>query len=115
MKRSLFGIIAWLILPALAGAAPDWTVSLQELDLSKLRPLDLALKTNWGGVNPRGDHLAANAEYLERNGKPWIMVSGEMHPARYPCEDWEEQILKMKAGGLNTISAYIFPSMHEEV
>jgi hypothetical protein len=42
------------------------------------------------------------------------MVSGEMHPARYPSEYWEEQILKMKAGGLNTISAYIFPSMHEE-
>jgi hypothetical protein len=84
------------------------------LDLSQLRPLDLALKTNWGGVNPAGDHLAVNAEYLERNGKPWIMVSGEMHPARYPSEYWEEQILKMKAGGLNTISAYIFPSMHEE-
>jgi alpha-L-rhamnosidase len=85
-----------------------------ELDLSKLRPLDLTLKTNWGGVNPAGDHLAVNAEYLERNGKPWIMVSGELHPARYPSEYWEEQILKMKAGGLNTISAYIFPSMHEE-
>jgi len=84
------------------------------LDLSQLRPLDLVVKTNWGGVNPAGDQLAANAEYLERNGKPWIMVSGEMHPARYPSEDWEEQILKMKAGGLNTISAYIFPSMHEE-
>jgi len=84
------------------------------LDLSKLRPLDLALKTNWGAVNPAGDYLAANAEYLERNGKPWIMVSGEMHPARYPSEYWEEQILKMKAGGLNTISAYIFPSMYEE-
>jgi hypothetical protein len=84
------------------------------LDLSQLRPLDLALKTNWGGINPAGDHLAVNAEYLERNGKPWIMVSGEMHPARYPGEYWEEQILKMKAGGLNTISAYIFPSMHEE-
>jgi len=84
------------------------------LDLSKLRVLDLAPKTNWGGVNPTGDHLAANAEYLERNGKPWIMVSGEMHPARYPSGQWEEQILKMKAGGLNTISAYIFWSMHEE-
>ncbi|MEO7718586.1 MAG: beta-galactosidase [Capsulimonas sp.] len=84
------------------------------LDLSKLRPLNLAPKKNWGGKNPAGDHLAANAEYLVRNGKPWIMVSGEMHPARYPSGQWEEQILKMKAGGLNTISAYIFPSMHEE-
>ena len=84
------------------------------LDLSKLRALDLTPKKNWGGINPAGDRLAANAEYLERNGKPWIMVSGEMHPARYPSGQWEEQILKMKAGGLNTISVYVFPSMHEE-
>ena len=84
------------------------------LDLSQLRALDLTAKTNWGGANPAGDRLAGNAEYLERNGQPWIMVSGEMHPARYPSEYWEEEILKMKAGGLNTISAYIFPSMHEE-
>jgi hypothetical protein len=96
------------------GSGPQPSPAPYELDLSKLRPLDLAPKTNWGGVNPAGDRLAANAEYLERNGKPWIMVSGEMHPARYPSEYWEEQILKMKAGGLNTISAYIFPSMHEE-
>jgi beta-galactosidase len=96
------------------GQGPQPTPSPYGLDLSKLRPLDLTLKTNWGGVNPKGDHLDVNAEYLERNRKPWIMVSGEMHPARYPCEYWEEQILKMKAGGLNTISAYIFPSMHEE-
>ena len=84
------------------------------LDLSQLRALDLVVKPDWGGVNPTGDQLSANAEYLERNGKPWIMVAGEMHPARYPSEYWEEQILKMKAGGLNTIPAYIFPSMHEE-
>ena len=98
----------------LEGHGPKPNPSPYLLDLSKLRPLDLVLKTNWGGVNPAGEHLAANAEYLERNGKPWIMVAGEMHPARYPSEYWEEQILKMKAGGLNTISIYIFPSMHEE-
>ena len=84
------------------------------LNLSKLRPLDLVLKTNWGGVNPTGDHLAVNAEYIEHNGKPWIMVSGEMHPVRYPSKYWEEQILKMKAGGLNTISAYVFWNTVEE-
>jgi len=96
------------------GTGPQPNPSPYALDLRKLRALDLTAKTNWGGVNPAGDHLAANAEYLERNGKPWIMVAGEMHPARYPSEQWEEQIMKMKAGGLNTISAYIFPSMHEE-
>jgi len=96
------------------GLGPRPSPSPYTLDLSQLRALDLTPKTNWGGVNPAGDQLAANAEYLERNGKPWIMVSGEMHPARYPSAQWEEQLLKMKAGGLNTVSAYVFPSMHEE-
>ena len=100
--------------PKIAGTGLQPKPSPYVLDLGKLRVLDLVPKTNWGGLNPAGDQLAANAEYLVRNGKPWIMVSGEMHPARYPSAQWEEQILKMKAGGLNTISAYIFPSMHEE-
>lgn len=85
-----------------------------ELDLGNLRKPDLAPKPNWDGVNPSGDRIAVNAQYIERNGKPWIMVAGEMHPTRYPASGWEEQILKMKAGGLNTISVYIFWNHHEE-
>ena len=84
------------------------------LDLSKLRSPDLTPKPAWGGVSPAGERLAVNAQYLERNGKPWIMVAGEMHPTRYPAIGWEEQILKMKAGGLNTIAVYIFWNNHEE-
>ena len=90
------------------------TDTANEIDLRKLRTLNLTPKATWSGTNPAGDHLAANAEYLMRNGKPWIMVAGEMHPTRYPREQWEEQILKMKAGGLNTIASYFFWMQHEE-
>jgi len=36
INRHLLAVMASLILPALADAAPDWTVGLQELDLSRM-------------------------------------------------------------------------------
>ena len=85
-----------------------------EIDLSNPRPLNLTPKEKWTGKNPAGDVFSANAEYLTRNGKPWVMVSGEIHPTRYPREQWEEAILKMKAGGINTVALYLFWGLHEE-
>ena len=87
---------------------------MNEIDLRQPRALDLTSKEKWTGVSPAGDVLSSNAEYLTRNGKPWIMVAGEMHPTRYPREQWEEAVLKMKAGGLNTVASYFFWSQHEE-
>ena len=39
---------------------------------------------------------------------------GEIHFSRLPHEYWEEAILKMKSGGINVISTYVFWSIHEE-
>jgi hypothetical protein len=50
-----------------------------------------------------------------RDGKPWIPVMGEFHYTRYPERYWEEEILKMKASGIDVISTYIFWIHHEEV
>ena len=50
-----------------------------------------------------------------RDGKPWIPVMGEFHFTRYPEPYWEEEILKMKASGVDVISTYIFWIHHEEV
>jgi len=50
-----------------------------------------------------------------RDGKPWIPVMGEFHYTRYPETFWEEEILKMKAGGVDVISTYIFWIHHEEI
>jgi len=84
------------------------------LDLTHLRVPDLLTKPGWGGVSSSGDRIMVNAQFISLNGKPWIMVAGEMHPVRYSSEQWEEQIMKMKAGGLNTVSVYVFWSSHEE-
>ena len=66
-----------------------------------------------GGKNPAGDEINANSYFIERNGKPFIPVVGELHYSRYPSERWEEAILKMKAGGINIVSSYVFWNIHE--
>ncbi|HEY0308377.1 MAG TPA: beta-galactosidase [Acidobacteriaceae bacterium] len=64
---------------------------------------------------PSGDVLAANSQYLTLNGKPWLPVMGEFHFSRYPEAEWEQEILKMKAAGVNVVSTYIIWIHHEQV
>lgn len=66
-------------------------------------------------TNPRGEVIGLNDRYLTLNGKPWLPVMGEFHYTRVPKEEWEEQILKMKAGGVQIVSTYVIWIHHEEV
>lgn len=68
-----------------------------------------------GGINPDGKRMTVNSYYMSVEGKPVIPVMGEFHYSRYPAEQWEEQILKIKAGGVNVIPTYVFWNIHEEV
>jgi Beta-galactosidase len=47
------------------------------------------------------------------DGKPFQIISGEMHPARIPAEYWRHRIQMAKAMGCNTIAAYVFWNYHE--
>ncbi|MGC4101933.1 glycoside hydrolase family 35 protein [Ferruginibacter sp.] len=47
------------------------------------------------------------------DGKPFRIISGEMHPARIPKEYWRHRIQMAKAMGCNTIAAYFFWNYHE--
>jgi beta-galactosidase len=40
---------------------------------------------------------------------------GEFHYSRYPANEWREELLKMKAGGISIVSTYVFWIHHEEV
>ena len=42
------------------------------------------------------------------DGKPFQIISGEMHPARIPREYWRNRIQMAKAMGCNTIAVYVF-------
>ena len=39
---------------------------------------------------------------------------GEFHFSRYEPEDWEEELLKMRAGGVDIAATYVFWIHHEE-
>jgi beta-galactosidase len=68
-----------------------------------------------GGRSPDGHTLSVNTRYLLRDGQPWFPVMGEFHYSRYPESQWEKEILKMKAGGIQIVSTYIFWIHHEEI
>jgi beta-galactosidase len=68
-----------------------------------------------GGRSLRGVVLSVNSRYLLRDGVPWFPVMGEFQYSRYPEAEWEDEILKMKAGGVQIVSTYIFWIHHEEI
>lgn len=47
------------------------------------------------------------------DGKPFQILSGEMHYARVPRAYWRDRFRKARAMGLNTISTYVFWNLHE--
>lgn len=49
------------------------------------------------------------------DGKPFQIISGEMHYARVPRAYWRDRLKKAKAMGLNTICTYMFWNAHEPV
>ncbi|MDV7187999.1 beta-galactosidase [Lutibacter sp. TH_r2] len=66
-------------------------------------------------VSPNGHKITVNSQYLTYNDKPWIPSYGEFHYQRYPAEQWEDALLKMKAQGFDGVSAYVLWILHEEI
>jgi beta-galactosidase len=53
-----------------------------------------------------GDHFVLD-------GRPFQIISGEMHYARVPREYWRERMRMARAMGLNAITTYVFWNIHE--
>ena len=107
--RSVFRILAGLTLVIAAAYAAV------VVDASKAAAPPEALPFAAGGRSPDGHVLAINSRFLLLDGKPWFPVMGEFQYTRYPAENWEPEILKMKAGGVSIISTYVFWIHHEEI
>ncbi len=85
-------------------------------DAAAPRPAPRPVPTQLGTSRaPNGSTITVNSQYLLRDGKPWIPVMGEFHYTRYPEAYWEEEILKMKASGVDVIATYVIWIHHEEV
>ncbi len=103
MKRALLPLLAATSL----AAAP--------LSVTLVTPAAPETGFNLGtAANPAGTTIAADSQCLLRDGKPWTPVMGEFHYSRYPVAEWREELLKMKAGGIDIVATYVFWIHHEE-
>ena len=85
------------------------------VDLTSYRPQPVfSLGADFQGNAPGGDSLSFNNYYMERNGAPFFPVSGEFHYSRMDERRWEDELIKMRMGGVNTVSTYLFWNHIEE-
>ena len=50
---------------------------------------------------------------FQLDGRPFQVVSGEIHYARVPRQYWRDRLKKARAMGLNTVTTYVFWNLHE--
>ncbi len=91
MPRFLLSLLAALIFVGTAAAQP----------LTSVRP----------DGNPH--NFEAREQQFWIDGKPTLLVAGEMHFGRTLPEDWELRLRQAKAMGLNTVSFYLFWNLCE--
>ena len=65
--------------------------------------------------SPSGHVLTVDSRSLRLDGEPWLPAMGEFHFSRYPANEWREELLKMKAAGIDIVSTYVFWIHHEEI
>jgi hypothetical protein len=74
----------------------------------------VAKMLSMSGKSANGDLYEVNSKFLIKNGKPILPVMGEFHFSRWHPNQWEEALLKMKAGGIQIVATYVFWIHHEE-
>ncbi len=85
------------------------------MDLRKIRKQKVEkLSDKFCGRDNRGNEMAFTSYYLTINGKPFFGIQGECHYSRVHEGQWEDTVMKMKMGGINTVSTYCFWNHHEE-
>jgi beta-galactosidase len=65
--------------------------------------------------DPEGapDRIEVTSRWIERAGRPWFPVTGEIHYSRLPRERWNEVLGHARAGGLDSVATYVFWRAHE--
>jgi beta-galactosidase len=60
-----------------------------------------------------GHSFAVQEDHFALDGKPFRIISGEMHYPRVPRAEWRQRFKMARAMGLNTITTYVFWNEHE--
>ena len=86
-----------------------------QIDLSRYREgTRFDLGKDFRGSSPAGEWISFNNYYMEKNGKPFFSVAGELHYSRMEASRWEDELIKMRMGGINVVSTYLFWNHIEE-
>jgi len=110
MQRTGFILSVFILLAFRAGAQKIYS-----LDASTVSTTVKSGYFKMGNAGPPDKQLLVNSRYLTIGGVPQIPVMGELQCSRMPKERWEDEILKMKAAGVNVIATYSFWNHHEEI
>ena len=111
-------VFAAVLAVVLLGAPNSYTQSATPIRIDASQPYADPAPARYSGgsaKSPSGAVLDVNSRYLTLEGRPWLPVMGEFHFSRYPQAQWEEEILKMKAAGVNIVATYVIWIHHEEI
>ena len=110
------------MLLVLSVASPAYPAShnrtVQTIPINASTPSQIPHPSSYIGgtaVSPQGHRLGLNSMYLTRDGAPWLPVMGEFHFSRVPEDQWQEELLKMRAAGVQIVATYVFWIHHEEI
>lgn len=103
------------ILPVavLLAAAPVHAEILRA-DARAQAPAPVSAQLHMGTAAGPNGPITVNNRYLMKDGQPWLPVMGEMHFTRLPAGEWDAELQKMKAAGVDIVAAYVIWSHHEE-
>ncbi|MFZ0395911.1 MAG: beta-galactosidase family protein [Terracidiphilus sp.] len=77
----------------------------------------LAVAARWPAQTPIAtvapQTFTVSGQQFLLDGKPYQIISGEMHYTRVPRAYWRDRLRKARAMGLNTITTYVFWNVHE--
>jgi hypothetical protein len=59
------------------------------------------------------DRIEVTGRWIERAGRPWLPITGEIHYSRLPRERWDDVLGHARAGGLDSVATYVFWAAHE--
>ena len=107
------------LLFAAAGASVMFSVSLRAAVVTATIQTPPPAETGYFKLgttkNPSGHEINVNSRSLLFDGQPVFPVMGEFHYSRCPQAEWRDELLKMKAGGVDIVATYVFWIHHEEV
>ena len=114
-SRLIASVCVMAVASLVSASAQTASPNLLRIDATQPVPAPQPVKAQLGTArNPSGHVLGANSEHLTLDGKPWLPVMGEFHFSRYPEAEWEQEILKMKASGVQIVATYVIWLHHEE-